>query len=43
MKNLKEDDILNVIDNIKLYEIFLKKIYVYIKTYISIPKVEWLE
>lgn len=43
MKNLKEDAILDVIDNINLYESFLKKIYVYIKTYISIPKIEWLE
>lgn len=41
--NEKEEKILEIIENIKMYEIFLKKIYVYIKTYIRIPRIEWLE
>ena len=41
--NEKEEKILEIIENIKMYETFLKKIYVYIKTYIRIPRIEWLE
>ena len=37
------EKILEIIENIKMYETFLKKIYVYIKTYIRIPRIEWLE
>lgn len=40
---IKQENILNEIDNIDVYERFLKKIYVFTKTYINIPKIEWLE
>lgn len=43
IENLNEDSVLNIMDNIDEYEKFLKKIYVFTKTYISIPKIEWLD
>ena len=37
------DDILdNYIFNIELYEMFLNSVYAYLKQYVDIPKIEWL-
>ena len=40
---LKTNEIIEIFNNTKQYEIFLKKIYDFIKTYIRIPKIEWLD
>lgn len=43
IEDINEDVILNIIEDIDVYEKFLKKIYVFAKTYINFPKIEWLD
>lgn len=37
-----ESDILNITNKIEEYEIYLKKIYYYLKRFYNIPEIEWL-
>ena len=40
---IKEKELNKIINNIDKYEIYIYKIYIYLKKYSNLPPVEWLK
>ena len=41
--NTKETELYKVIDRADEYEVFLKKMYLYLNYYIKMPDIDWLK